>query len=95
MDLTCAGDTNSTCHNDKDKGDKVNEKSRCTWIGEYSSATKRALKNANRCEHEAWAYLDERHLGRAVRLQRILFDYLPRYDKYSRLKRESKNWVNA
>src|SRR6266702_3840372 len=49
----------------------------CTWIGEYSCATERALKNADGCEHEAWAYLHERHLRRAVRLQRILFDYLP------------------
>ena len=63
---------------DEDKGDKVNdEKVTRTWIGKYSSATERALKNADRGEHEAWAYLDERRLGRAVRLQRILFDYLP------------------
>jgi len=47
-----------------------------TCIGEYSCATECAFEYADRREHEAWAYLDEGHLGRAVRLQRIFFNYL-------------------
>jgi hypothetical protein len=56
--------------------DKVAIKWRRTWIGKYRRAAESALENADGCEHEARAYLNERHLWRAVRLQRILFNYL-------------------
>ena len=47
-----------------------------TGIGEYGCASKGTLEDADGREHEARAYLDERHLGRTIRLQRIFFDYL-------------------
>ena len=53
------------------------DKWKCTWIGEYSRAAKGALEDADGCEYKARAYLDERHLWRAVRLQGVLFNDLP------------------
>jgi hypothetical protein len=52
-----------------------------TWIGKYGRASKGAFEDADRCEHEARAYLDERHLRRTIGLQGILFDYLPSGEK--------------
>lgn len=47
-----------------------------TGISKYGRASKGTLEDADGREHEAWAYLDERRLGRTIRLQRIFFDYL-------------------
>jgi hypothetical protein len=47
-----------------------------TWVGENGCPTKRALENTNRGKYKSGANLHQSGLWGAVRLQRILFQYL-------------------